>query len=435
MHKNNYKTWLCLGVESGIPWPISKTIIKHENYEFILRPETEILSPSIAFDFGSSGIDITEALLIVRRYLSALAWHEGTGIREIMYVTSSGPAEIGKSSRWSVQTHKFDYPSLQIASTPKQQLALAFYRESLNLNSIPYKFLSFSKIINIIADKGHDQKCWINSNIHRIKCPRSKKVISDLNFKKIDIGEYIYSSGRCATAHAFGSPVIDPDVSSDLERMTNELPLVKELAEIVIEYELGIKSRRTVLKEHEFEIQGFKDLFPEKLIKEIKDYKDRFISVEELDLILSLGIRSKPKYYGLDNLRIDKARMIQGILYLCLESEENALKFTLGIDFINNFLQYNPYEGPLVIDNGSAIASRCILGFYQFSRDLFLNGQLKIEDVATGKLLGFKTAFVPVDVDLKRTLQDIDATITALNEDINVRCLQNQKRKNSQEIP
>ena len=48
---------------------------------------------------------------------------------------------------------------------PKQRLAVALYREAMSVNSIPYKFLGFFKIINILYKNGPDQKAWIKATL------------------------------------------------------------------------------------------------------------------------------------------------------------------------------------------------------------------------------------------------------------------------------
>ncbi len=147
----------------------------------------------------------------------------------------------------------------------------------------------------------------------------------------------------------------------------------------------------------------------------------RFLGKDELGFSLNIGLLNKPDYFGLINLQIEDARIMKGCLFLKLTSIENTLKFTIGVDLVNSRLQYNPYKGPEIRGNGSVDASRCILGFYKFSRALFLNGQLKIEEAQSRKVLGFKNAFIPVDVNVKGTIDSIDRSIAVLNMNISTR--------------
>ena len=55
-----------------------------------------------------------------------------------------------------------------------------------------------------------------------------------------DIPKYLYESGRCAIAHAYADPIVDPDDVSDLRRLSEDLQIVKEIAEHLIEVELRV---------------------------------------------------------------------------------------------------------------------------------------------------------------------------------------------------
>jgi hypothetical protein len=55
-----------------------------------------------------------------------------------------------------------------------------------------------------------------------------------------DVPKYLYESGRCAVAHAYADPIVDPDDVSDLRRLSEDLYIVKEIAEYLIETELKV---------------------------------------------------------------------------------------------------------------------------------------------------------------------------------------------------
>jgi hypothetical protein len=62
-----------------------------------------------------------------------------------------------------------------------------------------------------------------------------------------DVGEYLYGQGRCAVAHA-NNTTVDPDDYADRRRLSADLPLVKEVAALFIEKELGIEREHTFSK-------------------------------------------------------------------------------------------------------------------------------------------------------------------------------------------
>jgi len=88
--------WLTVAVESGIFWPTKETTLAYEGHEFVLRPETEQLAPTVAVALGDPHRD-DEALFLVRRFLSALSWVEAGYIRETAtFGTGGGPAAFAK---------------------------------------------------------------------------------------------------------------------------------------------------------------------------------------------------------------------------------------------------------------------------------------------------------------------------------------------------
>lgn len=192
-------------VETSIPWSSVEKKYFFESHELILRPETETLSPSIAFEHGSKGISASDARTIIRRFMSALVWMEGFILRETFAVGGSFPIGIGKSPfRNGGQNPIFDYRYLPAPQEPEKKRALAFYREAICNNSIFYQFLGFVKIINIIADTRTQYANWINSNLCHITEHRALKKIASFKAANTDIGLHVYESGRCAIAHAYG---------------------------------------------------------------------------------------------------------------------------------------------------------------------------------------------------------------------------------------
>jgi hypothetical protein len=132
------------------------------------------------------------------------------------------------------------YIYLPHAASKEANLGLALYREGMSINSAPFAFLSFFKIINIRYAEGKDQKNWINNNLHDISYPPAADRIKEIQTKNSDVGHYMFVQGRCAVAHANSDPLVNPDVYDDKRRLERDLPLMKELAAIFIEREFGI---------------------------------------------------------------------------------------------------------------------------------------------------------------------------------------------------
>jgi hypothetical protein len=230
-------------------WTDRDIIVPYLGLDFTLRAETKDRAPSIAFEHGTKGMSQTEAITAARRFMSALSWVERRGVRDAFWTGGGFPVGIGKQPgrSWS-KCMGYIVWWLPIPTNDKQRLALALYREALATNTEPYKFLAFSRLINMIANKGPAQKDWINANLAHVVGEDAKTLIGQLQSAYGDVGKHLYESGRCAVAHAFEEPIIDPDVWEHVRRMKDEMPLIRALAEVVVEKELGVMTRDAVHK-------------------------------------------------------------------------------------------------------------------------------------------------------------------------------------------
>jgi hypothetical protein len=132
-----------------------------------------------------------------------------------------------------------------LEDNPKARLALALYREGRTISSVPYEFLSYFKILNIFwKDKFKNGKNEIVEGLRdalpKIFDTEARERIDNLSKQHTDIATYLYESGRCAVAHAYSDPVIDPDDLSDLHRLSQDMWIIKAVAEFLIEDELHV---------------------------------------------------------------------------------------------------------------------------------------------------------------------------------------------------
>lgn len=188
------------------------------------------------------------------RFLSELAWLFNTKVNVLFYnTTSSKPQKLVDQTRGCFnRIGNSLYLDLykQVASDDKQKLALGIYREGLSSDSSFYSFLCYFRIINMKYETGEDQIRWINTNVSTIKDERN--TVNYLSNQKIvDIGDHLYKSGRCAVAHASlysGADIADPNNFEDNKRISRELPLIKELAELLVTRELKVPTRFEALE-------------------------------------------------------------------------------------------------------------------------------------------------------------------------------------------
>jgi hypothetical protein len=73
----------------------------------------------------------------------------------------------------------------------------------------------------------------------QIKDDLARERIEDLENREENVPQYLYVSGRCAVAHAYTTPIVDPDNIQDLQRLSHDRDIIKAIAEFLIETDLG----------------------------------------------------------------------------------------------------------------------------------------------------------------------------------------------------
>ncbi len=230
--------WMNLGVSGECGWPDSQIEVSFGATRFILMPQTSINSASIHLETHSN--DNLDEMTMVNRFLSIVSWADKQSLHN--------------NYGWSGNTVPCAVPKMSLARSvnrhflikwnplddPKQRLAVALYREAMSVNSIPYQFLGFFKIINILYKNGSDQKAWIKATLPKLQESYLQDRLTALSNTEPDVAAYLYESGRCAIAHAFSDPLIDPDDLTHLHRLSSDLEVVQALAEHLIKHELNV---------------------------------------------------------------------------------------------------------------------------------------------------------------------------------------------------
>ncbi len=240
-------SWLHCGVTTEADWPKERKEVKYGNYTFLLMPLTKDHSASIHIEV--KGISDVEGLTLINRFLSALAWKcDAPAINHYGWSGNPNPVPVPRY-RIPYAYSPYDvFPDEVCEITNKKaKLALALYREGTkSLNSIPFQFLSYFKILNIFwNDKRTNGK---NELIEGLRASLSKitdkeciERLKQIRNKGEDPAEYLYKSGRCAVAHAFADPIVDPDDVTDLRRLSEDLWLMRNLTAYLIKDNYGIE--------------------------------------------------------------------------------------------------------------------------------------------------------------------------------------------------
>ena len=247
------KVLVMVSVHSAVPWPNEILKVSYEGCDLQLVPpklkksgEFYDTYPLVAAD-GVDKREATEKIQTVHRFLNALAWREQSSIREVgLEVTSWATVQavqvLGNST-----TEEFSTANLSIPSSREARLALAFYRDGLSVQHTGFQVLSFFKIFNILHAAAKPQIEWMNARLSDVRGGHARARIDELIALGEDVGSYLYYSGRCAVAHAFAQPLLDPDNIEDERRLRSDLPAIRELSAILMQREWNVSPPRVAV--------------------------------------------------------------------------------------------------------------------------------------------------------------------------------------------
>ena len=239
--------WLNVAVKPKLSWPNKHIELTFENNRLELSPMTMEHAPTVSL-YVETEITFEAGGTLLCRFLSRLAWSMDAGISNEFFSGSNNPEHPGLMGRLNysdfgwINCEPWQLLYMPKVSTLSAELALALYREGMTLDSIPFSFLSYFKILNIQHEKGDVQQTWINDNLNKISGIIEKQRLQELQNSYQNIGKYLYKQGRCAVAHAHNTPIVNPDNYADKHRLELDLPLMKELANIYIENEFFVLS-------------------------------------------------------------------------------------------------------------------------------------------------------------------------------------------------
>lgn len=345
--------------------------------------------------------DYNVALEFMCRCLSEISWLYNTRME---FLTSGGgghkiPVNVqGRFYRILNAIDLTDYK--QIAFNKKQKLALGIYREAVNSKSIFYRYLSFSRIINIMHKSGWQQKEWINTNLSKIK--QAEKIVDSLHAVGIEnIGKHIYESGRCAIAHATYSSgdVADSDSMGDRNRLDREMNLIQELAQIYIKDVLYLRD----MKYWYYEWRSFRfiELIRPMLLSLTFQKQNNF-----KNKLFVFGIRLRkslfqyPSFSSL-NFVIHPISHTK-LLITTLEDELIHIKFIFDV---NNW-SFEVKQGDISLNDSYITPNISLIKeYYRFLHDLFRNDEIVLYDPSTKAVLARTTPFLPMNINVPKTLE------------------------------
>lgn len=386
------KGYRTVGVNTQIPWPAKERIINFRGHEFRLLPGSDTLARMIRVE-TCEGFTQVEADKLILELLSVLAWAQQTDAVTTFGNWCTAPLNIGIGPMGVTGDGHFDY--VPDPPDPKAKLALALYREGLSVNLVPYQFLGFFKVINILRNSGADQKIWIANNLQHVTDKKAVARIAAIGGSESEVADYLYKSGRCAVAHAFDQTnVVNPDDPADLIRLSEDLPVIRELARVAIERELGVKSEHDFHREHLYELEGFRTLFGDALVARIKSGEAVPLGDVPVPKTLALRLRGRDRIELFEQLVATVEQVRDGSARMRLESACRRVRVLVTLDFRQERLLSEPLTDFQRYDDGTPEAATVMLQWAQLFRGWYGgNGVVELWDV-TGKRMARSQPYV-----------------------------------------
>lgn len=395
--------WICLNVSPTTSWPVRAQSLVFAGQTIWIIPITQEEHPGVALE-RSAGLSIEDAEAVLYRLLSVIAWREDTGIHVAHRTGGSWPMMMGLDRQRGFSTRQpFDFTETICPEEQGPRIALGLMREGRSLNHPGYAFLSFWRVLELAMPVASERTEWMQAVLPTLKghdVPGALEGIRALGVE--DVGRHLFSSGRCAIAHASGDPIVNPDDPRDARRLSSELPLVRELAVRAIEDCFGIDSRSKEYREHLYELRGWRRFIGaaaiDRIIAETPPGDGETINLPQI----CVRIRGRPRYEAFEGMEPSEARISDGLLHLEYRSPDRLTAIRFALAFAAEHLAFDLAKGILHADDGSAAAAEHLVGLHRFSRDLLLNGELQIWDADDGTLLSRLDAFIPTNchVDL-----------------------------------
>jgi hypothetical protein len=114
----------------------------------------------------------------------------------------------------------------------------------------------------------------------------------------------------------------------------------------------------------------------------------------------------------------------QGIVWVKCSAENGLLELTLKLNFAEERLQANIMNELGTEDDGSAASAGAAVLVERFRLDYFTNGILEVWDADSGRLLGRCDPFIPLNVDMSRTIANFGTIIREIEKEANKRALE-----------
>ncbi|MCO7247742.1 methylamine utilization protein MauJ [Halomonas sp. Mc5H-6] len=413
--------WMVATVDPRMSWPNQRQLVTFNGKEFVLFPDSSDADQTAAIALRSDryGLSSEEARQEIMRFCSALSWTEGSGVSIIAWSGGNLPRPIGVR-RGRIITDFLEVRDMPTPNTAQERAAIAFYREGISLDNPFYGFLSLFKVIGALLPKGKQREAWITDALERVDDYRAKERREELRSHSIDVSKYLWDECRNAVAHAERDPYVNPDEVDDHFRLSKDIPLLRNLAELAIEENTGLKRSHTLWREHLYELAGFKEFLSEEVIEKLKNSvpipDGTTVQIPDSYTVVA---RRGAEVYAFENMKPEIAGQIEGGMVFDLVSDDSAVRFRTVLSFADERLVFDPVQGiGFTPDRGDQTLIRHELNVLRFQRCILSNGHLEVWDQESEVMLGRSEACIPVNCFVNMEYYDTEfATLEKLLND------------------
>jgi hypothetical protein len=257
--------WVIAGVETTVPWPTTAQVVPYDGIDFILRPGTSQLSPTVCVNARKHHLTTAQAHDAVSRLGSAMAWSGDWQFEVVTWLSGSHPFGVGRMQMGIAQDF-FDIEELANIPDDDTAAALAFFREGVSSRSPFYGFLNLYKVIAFIHRDGRARGRWVDNALPVLTERDAIDRLDELRAAGTDPSPYLVEQGRHAIAHAERDVFVNPDKLGDHQRISRDLPVIRALARMAIEDHFGIHHRLSTKAVRPSPIAGFRELLGQEVI-------------------------------------------------------------------------------------------------------------------------------------------------------------------------
>lgn len=234
--------YLNVGVETHVSWPKSEMLVRFDGHPIVLMPTTPDASASAHIDLQGERLSGREALTVINRLLSIMAWEDDAfAVLRDGWSGNGGPTAVPRRNLANTITPYWLRPAGS-SEDDRVRRALGYYREGRNAEEaelVSYAVLSYFKVIEMrFVDDSPKLRRWLKSAYPSLAVgltddPRLQAFEEARGDEPVE--DYLWKACRIAVAHASAKQPSDPDDMKESGRLLNAAYVLRRLARTMVE--------------------------------------------------------------------------------------------------------------------------------------------------------------------------------------------------------